>query len=358
MWFKNFLKKISFVFKKYNILISFCLAIWGLWATLCPPSQNPHLIFNYKAFDLVNVNENNKNLKVYFNGQDIQKEKLNLKVYSVTLKNDGSNDVKPTDYDISEPFGIQVKNGFVTGCEVLSSDDAYMKNKFYSNKILDSTKIVFNRIILKSKKSIEFKFTVLHKDNAFPKLKEMGEIANTSIDIVEGENEETDWLGLLQVLAIFGFSILGFILFVTGLDKVVGFCKRSLRKMTIKNKYGRKFDNSNANHRLIAEIYSTLGKKQVKDVLSILIDQEKLNQVYFKEKKDIEAVDIFSQLYKEKRISSNTSTLADIKYISNFFIVIELIREDKLITENEGHVSINAELLEEIKVVLDVLELN
>lgn len=355
----NWIKKIGRFYVRYNLVIGLLLTILGLYLTIYPPRRDARLVINYSEFDLVKRNDANENLKIFFKGSDIDKEKLNLKVYSVKLENKGKTAVSIADYDPRIPFGIEVKNGFITGFDMLpiKGGDSYLLNNLFANKIEDSTRILFNKVIIKPHQFIKLKFTVLHKDSIKPQIIPIGKLSSSDIELVNGDDEEeTDWV---EVIKFFLFLILGIWLVpkIFGLfGKLGNYTLGLIRRKIILNKYEHHFDNHNKIQRTIVKLYSELGKKSFIEIVGILKNESNRDRLFEEEKYNERVIERFNLLIKEKKIDAG-NTKSDIEYGSDLLFAIELLEEVGLIEVNANEkISIEDSLLDEMEFVLEILE--
>ena len=352
------LKKIGALYIRYNIAIGLGLTIIGLYLAISPPRRDPHLVINYTVFDLVKLNESNENLKIFFRGQDIEKEKLNLKVYSIKLENKGKSSIGITDFDPRIPFGIEVKNGFITGCNLVRTkdQDPYLLNNLYSNKIEDSTRILFNKVIIKPRQFVRLKFTVLHKENVIPAIFPLGRLSSSDIDITNtDDSKETDWWEVIKVFVYIALFIWGLIWLFKGIGWFNDYITQVIRKKIILKKYDHHFDSHNKIQRIIVKIYVDLGNKGFIETMNILKDSENLGRIYKEEEENNETIDHFNRLKKEKKIDTGNDK-EDIEYGSDLLYTVELLEEVKLIQiTSEGKIEMDQNLVPEINFALELL---
>jgi hypothetical protein len=345
------MKRLWELYKKYNLGVGLVLTLIGLWLSFSPPDQNARLIFYWKSSDLIKVSESNENLKIYFRGQDIQEKKLSLNIFDVTLVNSGRGDVRVGDYDPLVPFALLVTNGFVTGFSITDASDKGLMTTIHTEGLGDSTHILLNKIIIKSKQWVKLKFVVLHKMNEEPKIACSGRIANATVQCEEGtSNDGVDWAGLFTGLAwiaiIFGGLYLGGYL----IHMIFKISRRFVRKNAIHRIYRHVFDQGNVIHRLLVRIYCEVGSSQFKGIMELLSDQEKLNRNYNAEIANKLAVKRFFEL-KKAGLVANGSTVTEQEYTSSLLVVISTLVTANFIIEAEGQISIKPELLAEIRII-------
>jgi hypothetical protein len=115
-------KIIKFIEEKKFIISTIGLVLstsWGLYIYFNPSNQNPNIVYYQKnVFDAVTLNQPIDNLTLCFNGDDIRKDSLNIRVFTLKMINDGKRDIGENDYSKNAPFGIEVKNGKIIGVKI------------------------------------------------------------------------------------------------------------------------------------------------------------------------------------------------------------------------------------------------
>ena len=69
------------------------------------PSVTYEITSDYNVLD---IHKPLKDLAILFRGQDIKENKLNLRIYSIKVINDGEVDIRQSDFDQSKPWGISI----------------------------------------------------------------------------------------------------------------------------------------------------------------------------------------------------------------------------------------------------------
>jgi hypothetical protein len=340
---------------KYQLWIGLVLSVIGigLYLTFYPVSQNPHLTFYYKTFDLVKINETNENLKIYFKGDDIQKEKLHLTVFEVTLINDGKSDIDKTAYEQNIPFGIRISKGFITGCNVAAPSQANqdLAKGIYLKESADSTEISLEKVIIKVKEQVKIKFTVLHKEAEVPHPIIQGRIANTNIGLEEGDVKDgKDLWYTLKIIAYLGLGLLLLIITITGAGWVITWFISLALRLLIRSYYGRQYKGTPA-QRAMVDIFAEMGQKDFLLCLDIIKDEAQVNSAYTEEKKNEEAVNRVYKLVDEKKFLRGGITSKE-KYESDILTAIRLLLEDNLAKETSGTLKIAQNFLDEIPIIV------
>lgn len=148
--------------------------------------QRPALRYDIlTSTSVLDVKEEVSNLNVLFDGMDIRKQGLSLRVITVRILNDSSKDILKGFYDDRAPLGLSVSTGKIIKSELAGASNDYLSE----NALLtarDETALLFPSLIIEAGQSFTVKLLVLHPSNEVPALKALGKIAGVpSIPIRE-----------------------------------------------------------------------------------------------------------------------------------------------------------------------------
>ncbi len=186
---KAFIKKMLELIKSAWQFIVVISVIFGFYAYFHEKKADVQfeIIADPNVFDVYkSVND----LAIYFQGKDIEKENLNLKVYDIRIENSGESDILKNFYDDSLPWGFSIDNGeIVSDPRTIKSNSEYLdlnlKPKIKENKI------EFEKVIFEHGKYFIVEFLILHKKNEIPKLIPFGKIAGIdSFDVIRNADQE------------------------------------------------------------------------------------------------------------------------------------------------------------------------
>lgn len=348
------LRKVYELYVKYNLVIGLVLTVLGLWLSFFPINQDPSIGIYYHADDLISLQDSNENLTVLFKGHDIQKEKLNLKVYQITLVNEGRRDVSPEDYDVNIPWGIKFINGYITGYSIAKTSDLdnYILENFFQHNGNDSVQINFKHIIIRPNQRIEFKITVLHHDNLDPKIICFGKIANTAIVLKDGYYGKDG--SLWETLQYFSFVVAFLVAFYWSL-RLLGFIvqqmKKGIRRISFKIKFGHFFNRNLIAHRLMIKMYSLLGRKRFISLMEQLINPDIFNNAIKNDARNKQLVEDFYRLIDEGKMEN--PSIKKEEYGSTVLWALDLLNTANLVeTNKEGGFLIKREFTEHIETAI------
>ena len=140
--------------------------------------KKPDVTFEITSdYNILDVHKPLKDLSILFRGQNIQENKLNLRIYSLTIRNDGETDIKQSDFDQSKPWGLSI-----SGAQIIEQPRLVYSNSKYileelSPKIVSSNEIDFNKIIFERGKYFTIEIQVIHQASTTPEIIPIGKVA-------------------------------------------------------------------------------------------------------------------------------------------------------------------------------------
>lgn len=158
---------------------AFIIAVIGLIITI-------YVSFYYEqpnvTFDIVNdvnvldVHTPLSELNIYFKGEDIQQNNLNLRLISIKIENTGTENILQTHYDNNVIFGLQIDNGHVVEARLINSSSTYLQFPYFNIKTINNT-IEFSKSTFDKNDYFIIELLVLHDKNEAPKLFPLGKIS-------------------------------------------------------------------------------------------------------------------------------------------------------------------------------------
>lgn len=145
---------------------------------------------------LLDVKEQVSNLSVLFDGIDIRKQGLSLRVIGVRVLNDSTKDILKGYYDDKAPLGISILTGRIIKNELISASNQYLSDNITLEPDGEKS-VIFPSVIIEANQSFTFKLLVLHPQHEIPTLISVGKVAGiTSILIKEAyrDKEKTPFL--------------------------------------------------------------------------------------------------------------------------------------------------------------------
>ena len=225
--------------------------------------------------NVLDVRKPLKDLKISFQEEDIQKENLSLRIFTVRVENNGEVDILQGQYDASEIWGMQVENSRIIEVRLINSNSKYLRAKLKPN-IIQEDKIKLNKIIFEKGKFFILEILALHEKNLKPEIIPIGKIAGIekNVPIKSWEKNEKSFgeklfygsalIHLIRfiiyiVILIITSLFIGSILF--GFSKLINKRIRKLRKNKIINVFGDKIFEEDNEKSFLYENYIEHGKK-------------------------------------------------------------------------------------------------
>ena len=107
-----------------SVLLALVFGGFAIYSVVHEKKSN----ISYEIINEVNVLDVRKplkDLKISFQEEDIQKENLNLRIFSVRVENNGEVDILQSQYDASEVWGIQVQNARIIEVRLINSNSYF-----------------------------------------------------------------------------------------------------------------------------------------------------------------------------------------------------------------------------------------
>ncbi len=155
--------------------------------------QHPGLRYDIlTSTSVLDVKEEVSNLSVLFDGMDIRKQGLSLRVITIRILNDSAKDILKGFYDDKAPLGLSLSTGKIIRSELAGASNDYLAQ----NVVLsapDDKSLLFPNLIIEGGQSFSLKLLVLHPKNEVPTVRPLGKIAGIqSIPVHEAYKEDTE----------------------------------------------------------------------------------------------------------------------------------------------------------------------
>lgn len=241
---------------------------------------------------VLDVREQLSNLNILFDGIDIRKQSLSLRVISVRVSNGSSKDILKGHYDINAPVGIHVSEGKVIKTELVGASSEYLSNSISFTAGDDQT-IFFSEVILEAKESFTLKLLVLHPEGRIPNLSAVGKVAGIkTIEVREAfrESQEKPFFSLsfrgsffVQVVRLITYTI-GTIIIITAIvapSVIISskLDKRRRRKSVQEFRAITSVDLDESDE-LIFTAYVRHGEREIQRMYSLVSDPNHLARSY------------------------------------------------------------------------------
>lgn len=229
-------------------VIGVLLTGFGLYLTLSVDKPNISLVV-INDTNVLDVHEPVKDLTIEFQGEDIQKENLNLRIITLKIVNDGELDILQSHYDMNDTWGIKVTGGEIIEVRLVESNSEYIKSNLDPRLVKDEGLIELEKIIFDRGKYFVLEILVLHEKQEIPTILPLGKIAGIEeikVSELASESEEVTFfkeafsggagVQFARTVSYF-FVFIGLI----GLALLISFGLSGINKLRIKNSRRNEF---------------------------------------------------------------------------------------------------------------------
>lgn len=140
--------------------------------------KQPHITYELVGDSKVlDVHQPIKDLEILYRGEDIYAQNKNLRIITLTIRNDGETHIRQADFDESMPWGLQVNHGLLVDApRVVSENSNYIRDninvRFTTNNL-----VTFNKLIFEKEKYFTIELHLLHQADIEPLINVVGKIA-------------------------------------------------------------------------------------------------------------------------------------------------------------------------------------
>ena len=243
--------------------------------------------------NVVDLHKPLKDLKILFQDEDIQKNNMNLKIYSLKISNSGKKNILETHYASDEDWGIKITEGEIIESRLVESNSDYLKSNL-NPKIVDDKTINFKKVIFDKNDYFTLEVLVLHSRDSDINLIPFGKISGISknqtfnkLDTARG--------GLLQSILTSNWSLLLYYCFL--LILIATYALINIRK--IRERIEENID--------ILKINLTLYENLTSEYVSMLTDLLKNDRIMEVLKNDPDLLGRLKDYLSKTQLSLNES---------------------------------------------------
>lgn len=166
--------KVGFITLTLSIII---FAITTYYFFYTPQPEITYTILSDS--NIVDLHKPLEDLKILFQDEDIQKNNMNLKIYSLKISNSGKENILETHYASDEDWGIKITAGKIIESRLVESNSDYLKSNL-NPKIVDDKTINFKKVIFDKNEYFTLEVLVLHPRDSDINLIPFGKISGIS----------------------------------------------------------------------------------------------------------------------------------------------------------------------------------
>jgi len=138
------------------------------------PSLKYEITSEANVFDL---HKSLESLDIIFQGNNIRQAKQNLRIITLTVRNDGRTTILQNHFDSTEDWGFKIGSAeLVDAPRIVDSNSDYLREKLHPSLVHINT-VVFQKVIFERGKYISLELLLLHSAETPPTIQPIGKIA-------------------------------------------------------------------------------------------------------------------------------------------------------------------------------------
>ncbi len=276
----------SGAFAGLTFAVSVSLALFFGLSNIGEP--DPRLTYEIlRETDVLDVRTPVEDLKITFQDEDIQGEKLNLRIYAMRVINNGEVDILQTQFDQDQAWGLQVIGGRVIEARPIEASSSYLNDKT-NPQVLGENIVQFDQAIIEKGQFFAFNMLVVHPKDVTPEIVALGKIAGIDEILVTRVPVEVEGPGFLSDLfgGNWAVQLVRAIMFLMGAAVILGlfaaavvsytFLMAKIRRRRLGNSVVMKTLTSQKQRDLLSEVYLNHGMTGVSDLREKLGSSERL----------------------------------------------------------------------------------
>ncbi len=169
------------------------------------------------------------NLFITFQGEDIQKNNINLRSVTLKIENTGEQNILENDYDSRNIFGFKINKGEVIEAKLVGSNSEFLEQNINIQVVQPDT-IKLEKVIFESNNYVLIEILVIHQKDNNPDIVPIGKIAGIDKMTVSSSSSEKRnepfWVqtlggSILIQISRAGFYLIAIILSITLIMSIV-----------------------------------------------------------------------------------------------------------------------------------------
>jgi hypothetical protein len=356
-------RKLLFFGKAILTALTVISILFGFYTWFYEKKPNVNIEINGTIdVDVLAVNKNVDNLKILYNNQILDTDKVKLNVIKIYISNNGSEDILQNMYDNNSKWGIKIDNANLIKTTIINASNDYIKNNIKLD--IENNQINFYKIILEKQAYFEFEVLLLYNKSSPPLYTFFGKIAGVDtgkvvINDKTNENKKNFWESVfygnivIQIVKTFAYFIIGFIVFmIIGLiiyaivDSIIS-KKKNHRKAIFTDKIPKEYNYYN----VLSKYYTEYGKKGLRKLFVVFGDEKELRKIVIKN--SIYTLDSTENTVREMQII--TSIFSDVKNIK-FGKPMAVLIEGKVLSLIDNKIHVDELFVKELIQALDILQ--
>jgi len=288
-----------------KIIISFIGllgSIASIYALLSIQKKTDLAIDIISNINVLDINANISDLDIVYQSRSLKKEKQELKLILIRIKNIGDENILKTHFDEEVPFGLKVEHGTILESpEIIQTSNSYLSESL-KIKIDSMGGVYLSPVIIDKSAFFVLKLLLLCSETESPNIKVIGKIAGINKELIPSIAEPEINLHFFRQVLIGGFwvqivkALIYFLIVAIIIFMGIEISDRSSKLISRKKreKNIEKFIKSeNYTHRRIHDIifekYKEDSSPDLSSIYVMIHDTEQLNEKYQKLTKSLES---------------------------------------------------------------------
>lgn len=283
-------RKFSWSF--FGFLLAILLGLFTLYDRFLA-EKSPQIYFDVlTSASVLDIKENIPKLDISFEGIAIKEQKLSLRILSIKVINDSSQDILKNHYDSDDPVGLKVTSGKIIRAELTDASNEYLKRNLSFGTPSTNT-IHFKNVIFEAHQYGVVKILVLHPVEQTPSVMPVGHIAGMKQIIVREPYKERAKVSFwsqtfagtwgVQGVRLITYSILTvlcILLVVIPVSLIGGYAEKIKRKGHVRNFKAVTSLNLNENDEFIFSRYIEKGVEELFEIQTLIGSDKNLAEAH------------------------------------------------------------------------------
>lgn len=274
------------------------LGVIGTIITIYAFIQEKNVEVRYEVIGNTNVldfNADISKLEVMYDSTNLKQTKENLRIYTIKVINNGSQNLLKEFYDDNELLGIKINSGkIIEKPQIIEASNNYLGRNLKFVNIKDN-QFSFSKVILETNEYFTIKILVLHSKNSVPKLSSLGKIAgqkNIAVFNSSSSKDESNffiktyygniWVQLLRLISYLIVAIILIVIIIFIGSTIQDNSDKNRKKKLIKEFKIKKNYNYTKMDDAIFDRYQTEDSYSFNNIIKLIDNELELNEIYSK----------------------------------------------------------------------------
>jgi hypothetical protein len=302
---------------------------------------------NYNILSETNVldlNADVNKLEIIYDSINLNRNDLNLKIYTLKVENLGNKSLSSSFYEVSDSIGLKIENGkIIAPPEIVQTSSKYLDEKLIL-KLNGESDLKFSQVILDPKEFFIIKLLVLHNTQNKPQILATGKIVSQKyIPVITAEIEKSEDKAFIEKIfeGSFLIQIIRFLfplIIITGLVLILALSNGNKHEKKIaewRNQNIYEFKNSpyyqeDYDYSKIFDVYKRYGTYPFLMLASFLENDSLLNSLFKNFKKEI------GDPLPSIVVNSTTPFQKAFIFDVNWWLIEHLMKDGSILQVNEN----------------------